>query len=74
MTMMALSTYDLPTFAEFISLMQWLDPRIAHQVTGTAALTGLPLTEVPAQKPGVITSYSIHYTKLYEGFSSIPRR
>lgn len=37
---------------EFISLMQWLDPRIAHQVTGTAALTGLPLTEVPAQKPG----------------------
>jgi type IV secretory pathway VirJ component len=37
---------------EFMALMQWLDPRIAHQVTGTAALTGLPLTEVPARKPG----------------------
>jgi type IV secretory pathway VirJ component len=37
---------------EFMALMQWLDPRIAHQVTGAAALTGLPLTEVPAQKPG----------------------
>jgi type IV secretory pathway VirJ component len=37
---------------EFMALMQWLDPRIAHQVTGAAALAGLPLTEVPAQKPG----------------------
>jgi type IV secretory pathway VirJ component len=37
---------------EFIALMQWLDPRIAHQVTGAAALTGLPLTEVPVLKPG----------------------
>jgi type IV secretory pathway VirJ component len=37
---------------EFMALMQWLDPRIAHQVTGAGALTGLPLTEVPAQKPG----------------------
>jgi type IV secretory pathway VirJ component len=37
---------------EFMALMQWLDPRIAHQMTGTAALAGLPLTEVPAQKPG----------------------
>jgi type IV secretory pathway VirJ component len=37
---------------EFMALMQWLDPRIAHQVTGTASLSGLPLTEVPAQKPG----------------------
>ena len=37
---------------EFMALMQWLDPRIAHQVTGAASLAGLPLTEVPAQKPG----------------------
>jgi type IV secretory pathway VirJ component len=44
--------YRSTALPEFISLMQWLDPRIAHQVTGTAALTGLPLTEVPAQKPG----------------------
>lgn len=44
--------YHGASLPEFISLMQWLDPRIAHQVTGTAALTGLPLTEVPALKPG----------------------
>jgi type IV secretory pathway VirJ component len=37
---------------DFMALMQWLDPRIAHQVTGAGALTGLPLIEVPAQKPG----------------------
>ena len=35
-----------------MALMQWLDPRIPHQVAGTASLAGLPLTEVPAQKPG----------------------
>jgi type IV secretory pathway VirJ component len=37
---------------EFLALMQWLDPRIARQVTGAAALDGLPLTEVPAQQTG----------------------
>jgi type IV secretory pathway VirJ component len=44
--------YHGASLPEFMALMQWLDPRIARQVTGTASLTGLPLTEVPAQKPG----------------------
>ena len=44
--------YHGASIPEFMALMQWLDPRIAHQVTGAAALTGLPLTEAPAQKPG----------------------
>jgi type IV secretory pathway VirJ component len=37
---------------EFMALMQWLDPRIAHQVTSAGTLAGLPLTEVPAEKSG----------------------
>jgi type IV secretory pathway VirJ component len=45
-------SYDGASIPEFMALMQWLDPRIAHQVTGAASLAGLPLTEVPAQKPG----------------------
>ena len=44
--------YYAASLPEFMALMQWLDPRIAHQVTGTASLSGLPLTEVPVQKPG----------------------
>jgi type IV secretory pathway VirJ component len=44
--------YSGAALPEFMALMQWLDPRIAQQVTGSAALAGLPLTEVPAQKPG----------------------
>jgi len=44
--------YHGASLPQFMALMQWLDPRIAHQVTSTASLTGLPLTEVPAQKPG----------------------
>jgi type IV secretory pathway VirJ component len=44
--------YHGESIPEFMALMQWLDPRIAHQVTGAASLAGLPLTEVPAQKPG----------------------
>jgi type IV secretory pathway VirJ component len=44
--------YEGAAVPEFLALMQWLDPRIHHQVAGTASLSGLPLTEVPAQKPG----------------------
>ncbi len=44
--------YSSAALPEFMALMQWLDPRIAQQVTGTASLAGLPLTEVPAQSPG----------------------
>jgi type IV secretory pathway VirJ component len=44
--------YHGASIPEFMALMQWLDPRIAHQVTGAASLAGLPLTEVPSQKPG----------------------
>jgi len=44
--------YHGASIPEVMALLQWLDPRIAHQVTGTASLAGLPLTEVPSQKPG----------------------
>jgi type IV secretory pathway VirJ component len=44
--------YHGASIPEFMALMQWLDPRIAHQVTTTASPAGLPLTEVPARKPG----------------------